>query len=109
MQVVIGVPEFDASVTFPSPEEALMKPVCGVPLLIRTMAMAARAQADDVLVVWPESAPEELAEICMSSALLRQRTNVKLLRVKSFDTRNAASWASILDHLESRFIWLPWN
>ena len=109
MRVVIAVPEFDALVTYPSPEEALMKPVCGVPLLIRTVAMAARAQADDVLVVWPESAPEELAEICMSSALLRQRTNVKLLRVKSFDPGNASSWANILDHLESRFIWLPWN
>jgi hypothetical protein len=109
MQVVIAVPEFDASVTYPSAEEVLMRSICGVPLLIRTVAMAGRAQAEDVLVVWPESAPEELAEICMSSALLRQRANVKLLRVKSFDPRNASSWASILDHLESRFIWLPWN
>ena len=109
MQVVIAVPEFHASVTYPSPEGVLMRPVCGIPLLIRTVAMAVRAQADEVLVLWPQSAPENLAEICMSSPLLQQRINVRFLRVKCFDPRDASSWAIILEQLDKRFIWLPWN
>ncbi len=109
MQIVIAIPKFAASFSYPSAAEVLMRPVCGIPLLIRTVAMAARAQTDDVLVIWPEGVPEKLAVDCMSSALLRQKSNVKLIRVKSFDPRDGSSWTGIQDHLESRFIWLPWN
>lgn len=109
MQVVIAVPEFSASASYSNVTDMLMRPVCGVPLLIRTIAMAARSRTDEVLVVWPESQPEELAVDCMSSDLLRKQANVRLIRVKSFDPRIRSSWASVQDDVESRFIWLPWN
>jgi len=109
MQVVISVPEFDASVVYPSFHEMLMRSVCGVPLLIRTVAMAARAQADDVVILWPENAPDELAQICMNSTPLQHKHNIRFLRVKGFDPRQASNWATVLDQLASRFIWLPWN
>jgi phosphatidylglycerophosphate synthase len=71
--------------------------------------MAARSRTDEVLIVWPEGASEELAVDCMSSDLLREQANVRLIRVKKFDPRNGSSWINILDHLETEFIWLPWN
>jgi len=108
MQFVVAVPEFAALVSYRSAAEMLMRPVCGVPLLIRTLVTAARAGAGKILLVWPEGAPEELAKKCMESDLV-QKTNVKLIRVKSFDPGAASSWSSIQDDLESRFVWLPWN
>jgi sorbitol-specific phosphotransferase system component IIA len=56
-----------------------MRRVCGVPLLMRTVAMAARSQTDKVLIIWPESVAEELAEECMTSDLLREQVNVRLI------------------------------
>src|SRR5262249_30300380 len=109
MQFVVAVPEFAASVSYRSAVEMLMCPVCGVPLLIRTLVTAARAGADEILFVWPEGAPEVLAKKCMESDLVHRKANVKVIRVKSFDPGTASSWASIQDELESRFVWLPWN
>jgi phosphatidylglycerophosphate synthase len=71
--------------------------------------MAARVQTNDVLVIWQEGVPPELAVDCTSSPLLRQKSNVRLVRVTSFDPKEGSSWARIKDHLEGRFIWLPWN
>lgn len=109
MQVVIAVPEFSASLSYPSAAELLMRPVCGVPLLTRTVAMAARSRTDEVLIVWPEGLPEELAVDCISSDPLLKQVNVRLIRVKQFDPRIVSSWVNITDYLEKQFIWLPWN
>jgi phosphatidylglycerophosphate synthase len=109
MQVVIAIPDTSSSVSYPSAAHLLMRPVCGVPLLIRTVAMAARSRTDEVLIVWPQNVAEELAEECMSSNLLREQVNVRLIRVKSFDPLVGSSWITILNQLEGRFIWLPWN
>jgi hypothetical protein len=109
MQFVVAVPEFAALVSYQSAAEMLMRPVCGVPLLIRALVTAARAGADEILFICQEGAPEKLAQKCMTSDLVDQKTNVKLLRVRSFDPGVASSWAGIQDELDSRFVWLPWN
>jgi hypothetical protein len=109
MQVVIAIPDFPSSVSYPSAAAMLMWPVCGVPLLKRTVAMAARSRTDEVLVVWPRSVPVELAAECMRSDLLREQVNVRLIHVESFDPLDGSSWTDILAQLETRFIWLPWN
>jgi hypothetical protein len=109
MQVVIAIPEFSPLISYPSPQEVLMRPVSGVPLLVRTVAMAARSRTDEVLIIWPDGAPIELALDAMSSELLQKQTNVRLIRVRSFHPRVVSNWTNIDDHLESRFIWLPWN
>src|SRR5258708_15238975 len=100
MQVVIAIPDTSSSVSYPSAAHMLMRPVCGVPLLIRTVAVAARSRTDEVLIVWPQSVAEELAEECMSSNLLREQVNVRLIRVKSFDPLVGSSWITILNQLE---------
>jgi hypothetical protein len=79
MQVVIAIRDTSTSVSYPSSAHLLMRPVCGVPLLMRTVAMAARSQTDKVLIIWPESVAEELAEECMTSDLLREQVNVRLI------------------------------
>ena len=109
MQIVIAIPEVSSSISYPSAADMLMWPACGVPLLKRTVAMAARSRTDEVLVVCPRSAPVELAEECMRSDLLREQVNVRLIRVKSFDPLLGSSWIEIQAQLERRFIWLPWN
>jgi phosphatidylglycerophosphate synthase len=109
MQIVITIPEFSSSVSYPSGADMLMWPVCGVPLLKRTVAMAARSRTDEVLVVWPRSVPVELAVECMGSDLLLKQVNVRLIRVESFDPLVGSSWIEILAQIEKRFIWLPWN
>jgi hypothetical protein len=38
-----------------------------------------------------------------------EQVNVRLIRVKSFDPLDGSSWITILNQLEGRFIWLPWN
>ena len=109
MQVVVAAPEIAASVNLPSTSETLMRPVCGVPLLIRTLATAERAGADEILFLWPEGLPEWLAAKCIASPLLRQKANIRLIFVKGFDPGIASSWEDIQGHLDSRFVWLPWN
>lgn len=109
MQVVIAIPEFSPLVSYRSPKEVLMRPVNGVPLLVRTVAMAARSGTDEVLIIWPDGAPLELALDTLSSELLQKQTNVRLLRVRRFHPQLVSNWTNIDDHLESRFIWLPWN
>jgi len=109
MQIVIAIPEVSSSISYPSAADMLMWPVCGVPLLKRTIAMAARSRTDEVLVVWPRSVPVELAEECMRSDLLREQVNVRLIRVESFDPLVGSGWIKIQTQLERRFIWLPWN
>ena len=109
MQVVIAIPDISPSIRCPSSAHLLMRPVCGVPLLIRTVSMATRSRTDEVLIVWPQSVAEELAEECMSSDLLRGQVNVRIIGVKSFDPMVGSSWITILNQPESRFIWLPWN
>src|SRR5260370_39310090 len=104
MQVVIAVPDFSSSVSYPSAAELLMWPVCGVPLLKRTIATAARSRADEVLIIWPQSGAVELALECMSSDLLREQVTVRLIRVNSFDPLVGSSWTTIRDQLEDRFI-----
>jgi len=109
MQFVVVVPEFATVADCYTDAKVLMRPVCGVPLLLRTLATAVRAGADDVLLVWPENAPTELADIYMQPPLLRGPGTVRLLRVKNFDPRARSSWVSVLDGFDTQFMWLPWN
>src|SRR6476660_1016739 len=100
MQFVVAAPEFAGLETRQRADEMLMRPVCGVPLLIRTLATAARAGASEILLVWPEGVPEFLARQCMRSDLLRNKAKIRLILVKSFDPGADSSWENIQDDLE---------
>ena len=107
MQVVVVVPEATA-VAYRS-SARLKRTVCGVPLLARTLATAQSAGASDVLLVWPWSMPEELAEELLEFPVLRKAGTLRIVYVQSFDPEARSSWKNLQQHLEDRFVWLPWN
>ena len=107
MQVIVVVPQQTS--TADCPYGLLMRPICGVGLLERTLATAQRAGATDVLLIWPETMSMELGESFLRSPLLRKKGRVRLVQVRSFDPNARSSWASLQDLLESRFVWIPWN
>ena len=104
MQIVVAVPEFATVVD----AEAVMRPICGVPLLERTLATAQRFGASDVLLIWPQSMPLEVGESFLRPPMFRTASKLTLVHA-SFDPCTGSSWSNIEDCLESRFIWLPWN
>jgi phosphatidylglycerophosphate synthase len=106
MQVIVVVPEP------PSPGDYLGKltrKICGVGLLERTLVTAQRAGADDILLIWPQNMPVQLAETFLRSPRLRKTGTVRLVQVKSFDANAPSSWINLQDHLKDRLVWLPWN
>lgn len=109
MQVVVVIPEFITSPGHRSTSDLLMRNICGVPLLIRTLATVQRAGAGEILLISPMSVPDQLAQACIQSPLLRGSGAPRLVRVERFDPNDNSDWASLGDQLEDRFVWLPWN
>jgi phosphatidylglycerophosphate synthase len=107
MQVVVVVPE-PTAVAYRSNAQ-LTRDICGVGLLVRTLATAQRAGASDVLLIWPQSMPSKLAEPFLQSPLLQKKGNVRLVQAENFDPNAPSSWANLQNQLEDQFIWLPWN
>jgi phosphatidylglycerophosphate synthase len=106
VQVVVVVPEPASAVDYP---QQLTRNICGVGLLARTLATAQRAGANEVLLIWPQSVPVEIAETILQSPQIRQQGRIGLVLTNGFDPEAASSWANVQLHLEDRFIWLPWN
>jgi phosphatidylglycerophosphate synthase len=106
MQVIVVVPEPTSAGDYLG---RLSRKVCGVGLLERTLATAQRAGADDILLIWPQRMPVQLAEIFLKSPRLKKTGTVRLVQVESFDANAGSSWRNLQDHLESQFVWLPWN
>jgi phosphatidylglycerophosphate synthase len=107
MQVVVVAPE--ATSVAARSDARLTREICGVGLLERTLVTAQRAGASQVLLVWPQSLPLELAEGTLQSRLLKKKNNVRLVQVKHFDPNAYSSWMNLQGQLEDQFIWLPWN
>ena len=107
MQVVVVVPE--PTVVAYGSKARFTQEVCGVGLLIRTLATAQRARAGEVLLIWPQSMPMADAQSFLQSPLLRKKGKVRLLQAENFDPNAQSSWAHLEGQLEDQFIWLPWN
>lgn len=107
MQVVVVVPE--ATVVAYRSNARLTGEICGVGLLERTLATAQRAGARDVLLIWPQSMPVELAKTLLQSPLIPKKGNIRLWQVERFNPNAQSSWADLQSQLEDRFVWLPWN
>jgi phosphatidylglycerophosphate synthase len=107
MQIVVVATEV-TSVSALS-DARLTREICGVGLLERTLVTAQRAGANEVLLVWPQSLPLELAEGTLQSRLLKKKDNVRLVQMEHFDPNTCSSWANLRGQLEDQFIWLPWN
>ena len=107
MQIVVVAPE--ATSVAARSNARLTREICGVGLLERTLVTAQRAGASEVVLVWPQSLPLELAEKTIHSRLLQKKDNVRLVQVEHFDPNAGSSWANLQGQLEDQFIWLPWN
>ncbi len=107
MQIVVLAPE--ATSVAARSEAKLTREICGVALLERTLLTAQRTGASEVLLVWPQSLPLELAEGTLQSRLLKKKDNVRLVQVEHFDPKVCSSWTNLQNQLEDQFLWLPWN
>jgi phosphatidylglycerophosphate synthase len=107
MQVVVVVPEPTAGAY--GSKARFTREVCGVGLLVRTLATAQRAGAGEVLLIWPQSMPIEEAQSFLQSPLLRKKGNVRLVQAETFDPNAQSSWVDLEDQLEDQFVWVPWN
>lgn len=107
MQAVLVIPEKSTLQNFAGAGKILTREVAGVPLLIRVIATAMRADVDKLLIVWPPDVDRSMWDQCGSSRLLRGLQIAHL--VCQFDPRQAASWAGIAETVQELFYWLPWN
>ena len=60
MQAVIAIPDTHTLNQHGGPAEALLREVCGVPLLVRVIKTAVRAGANSLLVIWPSDVPQSI-------------------------------------------------
>jgi phosphatidylglycerophosphate synthase len=108
MQAVIAIPELAGLISEQQATELLMRPVAGVPLLIRTVLTAARAGASDVLLVVPAAMSARLL-LKLLETTSRQEVRVELIQISEFDPQGHSSWIILKRHLKDKFLWLPWN
>jgi len=108
MQAVISIPELAGMVGEQQATQMLMRPVAGVPLLMRTALTAVRAGASQVLFVCPVALSDRLLQRLMTE-LTQHGVQVTSIRVAEFDPRAWSSWVTLKPFLEKQFVWLPWN
>jgi len=108
MQTVIAIPEIVFMNGKRRAAEQLMQKICGIPLLIRTMATAARGGATEILLICPEILSDELIEECTKRAL-QYSVPLKAVRVSEFKPQAPSNWTRVNPQLHRAFLWVPWN
>ncbi len=107
MQAILSIPESrggrDAA------EQLLFREIGGLPLLIRAITTAARAGADEVLLIFPGFIPCEIVKRVRENKILSAGTVIKCLSVSGFDPASASGWQQISTRLQDEFFWIPWN
>jgi hypothetical protein len=71
MQVILAIPSNQELQAYGGTEEALLRDVSGVPLVVRIVATGLRAGADRVLIVHDQRLPLEVQDALQSSKVLR--------------------------------------
>jgi phosphatidylglycerophosphate synthase len=108
MKAVIAIPELGGLVSEQQATEMLMRPVAGVPLLMRTVLTAARAGASDVLLVVP-TAMSERSLLRLLEKVSQRAVRIELTQISEFDPQAWSSWIILKRQLKDEFLWLPWN
>jgi len=108
MQTVIAIPELAGIVSEQQAAQMLMRQVAGVPLLMRVALTAARAGANEVLLICPAAFSDRLVRRFITELTLRG-VEVTSIRVAEFDPRAWSSWVILEPFLQKQFVWLPWN
>lgn len=107
MQAILAMP--DSQKTSRAVEELLFREVAGIPLLVRTIATASRAGADEVLLIFPGFIPCEVVKRIRENRILSARPLVKCISVLGFDPGSSSGWKQISARLAGEFLWIPWN
>ena len=107
MQVIVAIPE--AGSASERSYGSLARMISGVPLLVRTLATAQRAGADEILLLVPESMSPVSANAFIEYPSLRNKGGIRLLQVRSLNPDEPSDWLGVQHRLQEHFIWLPWN
>ena len=106
MQAILSIPKLRGG---RDAEQLLFREVGGVPLLIRSIATATRAGADEVLLIFPGFIPSEIVKLVRENKILCAGTLIECLSVSGFDPASASGWQQISTKLQDEFFWIPWN
>jgi len=106
MQAVIALPVCRETA---DADELLFHEICGIPLLVRTIATATRAGADEVLLIYPREFPSGIATKLRENKLLSTSARLDFVAVPDFDPSSTSRWGQAVGHLSGEFLWVPWN
>ncbi len=109
MQALILLPPASELGTEARPFSRLAEPVCGLGLLARTVATAARVGCDRILIVHPPSVPRRTVLAALDLRRTRGARVETAPAAASLDPRRPSNWRQIAPHLEESLLWLPWN
>jgi phosphatidylglycerophosphate synthase len=108
MQAVIAIPEMFALVRKEKAAEQLLRPIAGVPLVIRTVLTAARAGASDILLICPAALSEQIMQQLVGSTA-QFGIHISVVQLVDFDPFASSEWRALKPHLHQQFLWVPWN
>jgi phosphatidylglycerophosphate synthase len=107
MQSIIVIP--DSQGGRGETQKLLFREVSGIPLLVRAIATASRAGADEVLLVFPGSIPSEIVWRIRENEILSAGPLIEAVSVPGFCPGCSAAWQRISARLHDEFLWIPWN
>jgi phosphatidylglycerophosphate synthase len=107
MQVVIAIPEIFALVSEQKAAE-LLRPIAGVPLVMRTVVTAARAGVSDILLICPAALSVQIVQQLVESTV-QYGVRISVIQLADFDQRACSGWNALEPHLHQQFLWVPWN
>ncbi len=88
--------------------ELALTPLCGVPLLVRVLATAAKAGANEFMLLEQSPGQSSFVRQVLNHPLLAGR-NFTVACVDKFDPETGEDWKKIGHALPPLFLWLPWN
>jgi len=108
MQAVIAIPETVALVSNEKAAELLLRPIAGVPLVIRTVLTAARAGANDILLICPAALSEQILQQLVGRTA-QFGIHISVVQLADFDPFASSGWRALKPHFHQQFLWVPWN
>lgn len=107
MQAILAMPDSRSGKS--GTNQLLFRDVAGVPLLVRAIATASRAGANEVLLVFPGVIPCEIVKRLHENAILSAGPRVECISVPGFEPALPLGWQQISSRLQDEFFWIPWN
>jgi phosphatidylglycerophosphate synthase len=109
MQIILAIPSSQELQAHGGAEEALLRNVSGVPLVIRSVATGLRTGADHVLIVHSDPLRREIQYAFRSNKFLQAAREVEFVQIPLFDPASPQSWQDLSASLDDDLVWLPWN